>query len=91
MRKKLIEILGCPMCGHYPLNIVSIEEKEDKVFQGILYCQNCKRWYPIRDEIAIMLPDNMRDQKRDDEFYASYSKYFNENGILRNWQTADKA
>jgi len=90
LRKKLIDILACPMCGHYPLKLIIIEESDDKVVQGILHCQNCGRWYPIRDEIAVMLPDNMRDQKKDDEFYTKYEKYFKENGITKSWQTTEK-
>ncbi len=44
--KKLLEILCCPVCkGDLDYN----EEKQS------LTCLNCKRRYPIRDDIPIML------------------------------------
>jgi len=81
LREKLIEILACPMCGHYPLKLIKISQEQDKVVEGILYCENCKRWYPIKDEVAIMLPDDMRDKKLDEEFYAKYQEIFKKNDI----------
>jgi len=69
------------MCGHYPLKLIKISQEQDKVVEGILYCENCKRWYPIKDEVAIMLPDDMRDKKLDEEFYAKYQEIFKKNDI----------
>lgn len=42
--KKLLEILACPVCR------AGVELKEGKIF-----CVNCKRKFPIRDGIPIML------------------------------------
>ena len=42
------------------------------VVNGILVCPNCGRWYPIIDEIPHMLPDKLRDRKRDLEFLSRY-------------------
>jgi len=33
-----------------------------------LYCQKCSRFFPIIDEIPIMLPDELRDKKQEIEF-----------------------
>jgi uncharacterized protein YbaR (Trm112 family) len=42
--KKLLEILACPVCKG------DVKEINDKIF-----CLECKRQYPIREGIPIML------------------------------------
>ena len=47
------------------------EVNKDKVIviiEGILYCKKCLRFYPIIDEIPIMLPDELREKEKDLEF-----------------------
>ena len=46
--KDLLEILVCPLCK------APVELKED---QSGLKCVQCKRVYPIRDDIPVMLID----------------------------------
>jgi len=58
MKRKLLEILACPIDKYHPL----------KITEGALYCQQCSRFFPILDEIPIMLPDELRDKKQDIEF-----------------------
>ena len=41
---------------------------EIEIETGLLYCEKCKRWYPIIDTIPQMLPDKYRDEKKDLEF-----------------------
>lgn len=43
---KLLEILACPVCK------TEVEYKQDR-----LVCVNCRRAYPVRDGIPIMLVD----------------------------------
>lgn len=38
------------------------------IIEGILYCKKCSRFYPIIDEIPIMLPDELREKETDLEF-----------------------
>jgi len=43
---------------------------------GILKCSGCKRWYPIGSSIEgvpEMLPDNLRDVKKDEEFAVKWN------------------
>ncbi len=39
-----------------------------EIVTGILYCPECRRWYPIKEEIPILLPDELRSAKEDIEF-----------------------
>jgi len=41
---------------------------ETEIKTGLLFCTECKRWYPIIDTIPQMLPDEYRDEKADIEF-----------------------
>ncbi len=46
IKKELLEILACPACRG---KIIHNEEKDR------LDCQDCKRSYPIKDDIPVML------------------------------------
>ena len=44
--KSLLEVIACPKCKG---ELVYIEEKE------ILVCENCKVYYPIEEDIPVLL------------------------------------
>lgn len=71
MKRRLMEILACPIDKHHPLELYVFEER-DEVVEGIIVCPNCLRWYPIRDEIPEMLPDELRNKSEDLEFLAKW-------------------
>ena len=62
MKKKLMDILACPIDKFHPLEL-HIFEEEAEIVEGLIVCPKCSRWYPIRDEIPEMLPDELRDKK----------------------------
>ena len=64
MKRRLMEILACPIDKHYPLELLVFEEGEE-ITEGLLLCPECNRWYPIIDEIPQMLPDDLRESKED--------------------------
>jgi uncharacterized protein YbaR (Trm112 family) len=64
IKKKLMDILACPIDKHYPLELYIFEEK-DEIVEGLIVCPKCLRWYPIRDEIPEMLPDELRKENED--------------------------
>lgn len=68
MNRKLIEILACPIDKHFPLNLVEFNSKDEIVSDGVIFCSECSRYYPIIEEIPIMLPDELRDKNQDIEF-----------------------
>jgi uncharacterized protein YbaR (Trm112 family) len=49
----------------YFLNKIKIETE---ILSGILFCDECNRWYPIIDTIPQMLPDEYRNEKEEIEF-----------------------
>jgi uncharacterized protein YbaR (Trm112 family) len=65
MKKDILDILACPMDKSYPLELYEARSEKDVVMDGALYCSKCSRFYPIIDEIPIMLPDELR--KKDDD------------------------
>jgi uncharacterized protein YbaR (Trm112 family) len=65
MQRKLLDILACPIDKHYPLEMLEFSSREDVVVDGVLLCSDCGRYYPILDEIPVMLPDGLRNRKED--------------------------
>lgn len=68
MKKKLMEILACPIDKFYPLEIFEIITNNEIISEGAIFCPKCSRYYPIVEEIPIMLPDELRDKNQDIEF-----------------------
>lgn len=68
MNKKMMEILACPIDKQFPLEIFEVSSKDETVSEGAIFCSKCSRFYPIIDEIPIMLPDELRDKGQDMEF-----------------------
>ncbi len=65
MQRKLLDILACPIDKHYPLQLLEFELRGEAIVSGILLCDRCGRYYPISEEIPVMLPDNLRNKKED--------------------------
>jgi uncharacterized protein YbaR (Trm112 family) len=58
LSEDLLEILACPACK------ARVELKADG---SGLKCVECKRVYPIRDDIPVMLIDEATVEESDDE------------------------
>ena len=69
----MLDILACPICKHHPLEEFDINVKDELVHEGALFCAECSRYFPITEEIPIMLPDELRDKKQDIEFLEKYA------------------
>ena len=72
MNKTMMDILACPMDKHYPLELFDINKKGNIIYEGALFCTKCSRFYPIIEEIPIMLPDELRNKKQEIEFLKNY-------------------
>ena len=74
MRRSMLDILACPIDKYYPLELIEIDTAEDKttnenvIKEGVLFCSQCSRFYPIIEEIPVMLPDELRDKEKDIQF-----------------------
>ena len=57
MRRKLLDILCCPVCkGDLVLTV--LEENETEIITGTLRCGACRVDYPITEGIPNLLPQN---------------------------------
>jgi len=74
LKKDLLDILACPIDKHYPLKLIDINSKDDIIIDGVILCSKCNRYYPIIDEIPVMLPDELRKSKEDLAFLSKWIK-----------------
>lgn len=40
--------------------------------EGVLFCSRCSRFFPIIDEIPILLPDELREREKDLRFLVEW-------------------
>jgi len=83
MKKTMLDILACPIDKNHPLEMYEIKEKSDVVLEGALFCPKCSRFYPIIEEIPIMLPDELRDKKLEIKFLNDYQEKLPEKIITK--------
>lgn len=72
MKTDLMEILACPICKTPELELLAFEVNEIEVESGLINCPKCKRYYPIRKTIPVMLPDDLRKEAEDLAFLRRY-------------------
>ena len=53
------------MIKTHPLELFEIRGNNDTVSEGALFCSKCSRFFPIIEDIPIMLPDELRDKKQE--------------------------
>ena len=76
----MLDILACPIDKYYPLELIEIDTAEDKIInenvikEGVLFCSQCSRFYPIIEEIPVMLPDELRDKENDIQFLQKWQE-----------------
>ncbi|NOJ27469.1 MAG: hypothetical protein DA330_05610 [Nitrososphaera sp.] len=68
----MLDILACPVDKHYPLELYEINTQDQEIQEGILFCSKCSRFYPITEEIPVMLPDELREKQRDLDFLGKW-------------------
>jgi uncharacterized protein len=60
------------MDKHYPLELYEMKSEGDLIVDGALFCSECSRFYPIIEEIPVMLPDDLRNRNEDMDFLTKY-------------------
>ncbi len=73
LKRKLLDILACPIDKYYPLVLSEFNADGDKIVDGMLLCTKCDRFYPIIEEIPIMLPDELRNRDEDLAFLQKWA------------------
>jgi len=91
----MVDILACPIDKHYPLELFEINIKNDNennnvynnsnivITEGVLFCTKCSRFYPIIDEIPVMLPDELREKQTDIDFLKQWNNKLPEKVVKR--------
>jgi len=74
MKRHMIDILACPIDKNHPLEIYEMKTEQDVIINGALFCSKCFRFYPIIDEIPIMLPDELRNKANDIKFLEQWKE-----------------
>jgi uncharacterized protein len=59
MKKKLMDILVCPVCKG-DLKLTAVEEKSEEITSGSLFCAGCSVTYPIKEGIPFLLPQTKK-------------------------------
>lgn len=58
--EELLSLLVCPQCkGPLVMWLLPLDQNEARVGEW-LDCHACRRRYPIRDDIPVMLPDEAK-------------------------------
>jgi uncharacterized protein YbaR (Trm112 family) len=83
MNKTMMDILACPIYKNHPLELYEITEKNNVILEGALFCAKCSRFYPIIEEIPIMLPDELRNKEQEMEFLTNNKKSLPEKIITK--------
>ncbi|MEJ2279897.1 MAG: Trm112 family protein [Candidatus Lokiarchaeota archaeon] len=65
----------------YLLNKIKVDVE---IESGILFCNKCKRWFPIIESIPRMLPDKYRDVNQEKEFLKNHKNLLNEKFLQQN-------
>ncbi len=82
MKRRLMDILACPIDKYPPLELHVFEEK-DEIVAGMKVCPKCLQWYPIRDEIPELLPDELREKKDEYTFLKKWVDQIPENILVK--------
>lgn len=83
MNKSILDILACPIDKNHPLELSEINSKKQIVAEGVLFCSQCSRFFPIIEEIPIMLPDELRDKKQEMDFLNKFKDQLPEKIITK--------
>ena len=84
MRRKMIRKTREPSTSPKSPSVSEMnKEPSEIVEEGLLLCRSCLRFYPITEEIPIILPDELRDKKKDMAFLKTWNESI-PNDLLKN-------
>lgn len=56
-----------------PLEFLNIFKYEFEIEDAVIRCPECNRWFPVFENIPQMLPDNVRDPEKDQQFLEKWT------------------
>ena len=81
MKIKTLKKLCCPFDkSDLTLRVITKDDQEENILEGILSCNECKRVYPIVSGIPIMNPDEFRDFKMEQPMIEKWEKIIESKG-----------
>lgn len=88
--KDILNILACPICKGYPLELRVLKSTGEVVIKGVISCSFCGRKYPINEGISCMLPDQLRkddilEKKKQKIELESINTWSKKQKIFLNW------
>ncbi len=83
MKRKMMDILACPIDKSFPLELFELATNDEIISEGVIFCSKCARFYPIVEEIPIMLPDELREKNLDLEFLRKYKNALPEKIVIK--------
>lgn len=80
MRKEIINKLCCPFDKtDLTLKIMTYNEENQDILEGVLHCNTCQRIYPIICGIPIMTPDEYREKSLEEPIIKKLNESINYN------------
>ena len=75
MKADMMEILECTVNKKHSLKLHVFTEDEE-IHEGLIVCSECLYWHPIRQGVPEILPDYLRDKKKEIAFLKKWKKKF---------------
>jgi ubiquinone/menaquinone biosynthesis C-methylase UbiE/uncharacterized protein YbaR (Trm112 family) len=92
MHADLTSLLRCAACDRSGLRLHVFSEFAPSVCEeGVLACQDCRRWFPIADLVLELLPDALADTEVRRAFGERHAGRLAELGLLEPDETASDA
>ena len=89
MRYDVIPLLKCPTCRSSNLEHLTFSKHSpQEINDGVLWCNDCKTWYPIQDGLLELLTGNLIYTEDRKNFWATYSDQLEKVGLSSS-QAAD--
>lgn len=79
--EEILNILACPICKGYPLELEIWAQKDNVIIKGEINCPSCGRKYFVNDGIPCMLPDKLEKQ----ELKSNFRKWSKKQSAFLKW------
>ena len=75
MRGNIIEWMQCPSCpSSKQLSYLSFDEtKDEEIINGVVWCDECRNWYPIENYLLDFLPVELSYSDDRQQFWGRYA------------------